>query len=565
MATMYPQEFPKVDSGEDPRRTSAERRVYNALKTLPNEYTVLWNAKWVEKQLRLPAEDREADFLIMSPRGGLIIVEVKGGGISFDPRARTWVSTDRYGERHTIDPFNQVERQYRSLRRKLKEDRDTSRYVYPIARAVWFTELSKRSAELSAILDARGGLSAAAPRDMILDRHDLADPETGLSRVRRYWRGDAGYKAAASTNEAPLSPRAIDAVVQFLASKFTIPIRLVDEFGQEQQLAAELTKDQYQVLEELKGEQRACISGIAGSGKTMLAKQKAKDLAQEGFDVLLTCYNPHLAADLADEFRANTRVTVCAFSELCEQYAMAAGVDTTPFHTEDDYRELRLPNLLLEALSVVHGRFDAIIVDEGQDFSEDAWVSLQFLLREVGSGVFYIFYDDNQKIYRRGSLKFPFNEPTHLLSINCRNTKRIHKDMLAYCRTNRQLDCKGAEGRDIHRVPCTPWDVQQKVADVLDHLLTSEGIRAADIVILTPVAEGSQWHEGMKLGKCIVTWNRQLTGRNRIQCSSIQDFKGLERPLIMLTEMDKATRDQEKLQYIARSRARNHLVVFETT
>ena len=43
--------------------------------------------------------------------------------------------------------------------------------------------------------------------------------------------------------------------------------------------------------------------------------------------------------------------------------------------------------------------FDPIIVDEAQDFEDTWWIPLPDLLKEPDNGVFYVFFDDNQRIY----------------------------------------------------------------------------------------------------------------------------------------------------------------------
>ena len=70
--------------------------------------------------------------------------------------------------------------------------------------------------------------------------------------------------------------------------------------------------------------------------------------------------------------------------------------------------------------------FDAIVVDEGQDFSFNWWYTIAFgpLLSNNNSPL-YVFMDPNQSL--RGKIEEPDIEfDTHFkLMINCRNTKKI--------------------------------------------------------------------------------------------------------------------------------------------
>ncbi len=49
-----------------------------------------------------------------------------------------------------------------------------------------------------------------------------------------------------------------------------------------------LTEEQFSVLDTLARLRRVAVSGGAGTGKTLLALEKAKRLAGEGFETLLT-------------------------------------------------------------------------------------------------------------------------------------------------------------------------------------------------------------------------------------------------------------------------------------
>lgn len=86
-----------------------------------------------------------------------------------------------------------------------------------------------------------------------------------------------------------------------------------------------------------------------------------------------------------------------------------------------------LPDALDRAIDHLPGeRFDAIVVDEGQDF-DDRWLaSLDALLVEPGEGVLWVFHDPAQALYRDdrvaslGLDEFPMHE-------NFRNPGPIHR------------------------------------------------------------------------------------------------------------------------------------------
>ena len=75
--------------------------------------------------------------------------------------------------------------------------------------------------------------------------------------------------------------------------------------------------------------------------------------------------------------------------------------------------------LLIQSVSLLGERYDALVVDEGQDFSVDWWLALDELLSP--SAVFHCFYDTNQAIFQ-DKWEPPFSGPIFgPLLVNCRN------------------------------------------------------------------------------------------------------------------------------------------------
>ena len=67
------------------------------------------------------------------------------------------------------------------------------------------------------------------------------------------------------------------------------------------------------------------VLGVAGSGKTLIAAEKARRLAAEGFEALLTCFNRPLAEFLDQTVGRLERITVSTFHRLSERLGLAAG------------------------------------------------------------------------------------------------------------------------------------------------------------------------------------------------------------------------------------------------
>lgn len=115
MAKMIPHQ-PTVDT-----KSTAEKRLFKALaEQLPASYTVFHAVAWQLRHKKQGMMDGETDFLIVHPNFGLLIMEVKGGHIRYDPDQDQWYSN----ERPVKDPFRQGRNNKYSLLSKLKEHPD---------------------------------------------------------------------------------------------------------------------------------------------------------------------------------------------------------------------------------------------------------------------------------------------------------------------------------------------------------------------------------------------------------------------------------------------------------
>jgi superfamily I DNA/RNA helicase len=287
--------------------------------------------------------------------------------------------------------------------------------------------------------------------------------------------------------------------------------------------------------------------------------EKARSLAAQGFEVLLTCFNVALAQELQ---KREVDVTVAHFHGLCKEMARESGFSLRKPASEQEYNDVILPDELFNAATNLGPQYDAIVVDEGQDFKETYWVALSALLRQ--DGIFYVFFDDNQNLYGgTAALKGLVDEEPFPLSENCRNTQTIHKLVSKFHSQPDSLICRGPQGHAPELLYYR--DAAQLIRQVqsrLHHLVVDEHISPQDIVILTPRSqERTNFKAGMRLGSFVLT-EGQRNWQNGIQVSSIHAFKGLERRVVIIAEIDEYVRYQpEIVMYVGCSRARTYLVL----
>jgi hypothetical protein len=145
------------------------------------------------------------------------------------------------------------------------------------------------------------------------------------------------------------------------------------------------------------------------------------------------------------------------------------------------------------------------------------------------------------------------------LTVNCRNTQAIHREVMKLYRGEIRPDVRGPAGRDIELLATD--DQAKTVASVLERLCGREEIPPQDVVVLSShAAARSDVVRGAR-GRFPLTDERGKLGKH-VFFSSIRGFKGLEAPVVVLCELedlDDETRDQQL--YVGLSRAKNHCVV----
>jgi primosomal protein N' len=75
----------------------------------------------------------------------------------------------------------------------------------------------------------------------------------------------------------------------------------------------QLTQEQYQLLDWLDEQKQVLIKGSAGTGKTLLLIEKARRLADQGFSVLVLCFNIRLSEYLKSVIKNSNLVYVDNF------------------------------------------------------------------------------------------------------------------------------------------------------------------------------------------------------------------------------------------------------------
>lgn len=529
-------------------RSYAERTLYSAFQSqLANDFVIFHSVAWLARDTRSGARDGEADFVIAHPTQGLAILEVKGGAIRYDGATGEW-----YSGSHLIkDPFEQAKSNKYSLLQKLKDLPYWRSRRINISHAIAFPDVV-----------VKGALRLDAPREIIMDLTDLPNLTAWLDNLFSYWDAQAG-----SLSE--IGHAGIEELIRLLSPSWQLRSPLAAAIQAEESEIIRLTEQQFQLLDFLAGHRRVAIAGCAGSGKTMLAVEQAARLARQGFRILLTCFNRNLAHFLRSQAGLSPTVTVSHFHEICSHLAQQARLLSQERQAQptQTWFDQTLPELLLNAIETLGPQYDAIIVDEAQDFRPMWWLPLLYTLNDPDQGILYTFYDDNQVLYSNTTVQLPDGLERFSLNRNCRNTQEIHQTFLPFYRSSLQPIALGPTGRKpkLHRYH-SPADLQKQLRSELHQLIHQEELYTDDIVILTSRARDKSllWRTP-QLGSFHLT-ETWPPGDNEVFVTTVHSFKGLESPVILLAELDpEHTADLETIIYVGCSRARHHLVIFAPT
>lgn len=536
---MYPEKFPDYLYLEG--RRSGEKRTFDSLVNLPEDFVVFYNCKWQKIDGIKNPKEGESDFIIVHPNKGVIVLEVKGGGIDYDAESDTWTSTDRNGNVHQIkDPVNQGIYTKHLIIQEVKKASSLKNDWLKIWNAVCFPDTS---------ISNNFVFGASLTREQVLDRNDLVNISSSVNRLF-----DILGNTPVSEGQMKI---AIKIIENMFAYSYKIPNPLSFQLEEEDKRLIELTENQFMLFSYLGNRKRVAIAGCAGSGKTMLGLLRAQQLVKQGQSVLFLCYNKPLA-EFLNPHLADGKVST--FHGLCEEAAKNMGVRIDRSVTNEQLFNENYPIYLIDYVIKNKKHFDTIIVDEAQDFQDSYWLAISYLLREDSN--FYIFYDDNQNIFN-GDTTFQglISEKPFSLPENCRNTRLIHNTVKKFHKNPNEMMSRAPNGREPR------WnnyfnnnELLIRLKKELNRLINENHVKPEDLVILTPKSQDkSILKEGLKLGNFSLTWNKFNRG---IQVTTIQRFKGLEKLVVLIAELDRMSDDIEKLLYVGTSRARTELTCF---
>lgn len=352
-----------------------------------------------------------------------------------------------------------------------------------------------------------------------------------------------------------------------------------------------LLRSQENILRLVRTHPRALISGMAGTGKTLLAKQLAWKFADHELRVLFLCHNTGLADHLGrmaeHDFSARRdRLHVMTsealydimYRKLSDQDRRSVGElirQRTTIEQRSTENQVRALQMFYSLNACGIGRFGAVVVDEGQDIPAEMWKPVKCLLNRPDQSPMVVFYDNNQAIYELALANSPTLKRLAVLpplTVNCRNTNEIFGAFRAFYRgvgtSFAILEGPKIEFLSFDSAGQQAEAVCHRIAELLPVLLPPRhGI--AVLVNGRDVDRRAQllMECGKRHGLSFEFRTHTDSGKPRID--TVARFKGLEADVVFLWLAEawnspRIMENKENMLYVGLSRAKSVLIVVGT-
>lgn len=541
MANIYPI---KEDLSELP---FAELKVYEALEKLGKNFYVFHSVQWLKKTKKWTATWKENDFLIINRNLGALVLEVKGGDIEYTGTVFHQINTQTeevavLDPKKKKDPLSQAidgAYHYRGVFEKISRATETRMALddrFPVEVAVWFPgcEIGEKIKKFP--------LAYREAEQAVLDLKSFEEGPQAIYDVFDFY---------GSREKVDITDYEFNKILEAIASDFELITAPAVKKEELDYAFLKLTHEQMGLLDYISEQRFATIQGVAGTGKTLIAKEAAKNFGEQGRKVLFLCFNKFLYADLKRKY-PYTNVTYYNIHSFIKAY----GNSTDDLSNSDKRAEI------LEGISWDDLDFDDVVIDEAQDFHDREIIYFKEFA-ELKDGRFFAFYDKNQVVQTD---KVPEwiekSECRLLLTKNCRNTYEIA--LTAYnvidVELNQKIQMMNGEKTRLTFVQCNPMG---KLVKLLRMLIGDKyGYDYSDIVILTLKTESESIMNNIdKISGIPITREKS---NSSILFTTAKKFKGLESRVIIIVDIDEASFNDEKKKrnfYVACSRATQYLLL----
>jgi hypothetical protein len=493
---LHPDESPR------PASSHAEKAIWSALKAgLPPEWSA-WHSLRIRDGKNYLGE---GDFILAHPQRGLLVLEVKGGQI--EQRDGRWFSNGAAFEKA---PLDQALGFLKKLVRRL-EDWNCAAPAYGAALAFPDTDFDAQPQEdaLRGVVIGRSHLRWLAEALPKVVERALPPPQTArgswMERLHQMW------------GETWVPALSLGTRVRALGDR-----------------RCALDEGQLGTLEGLLENDRVLVQGGAGSGKTLLAAEAARRHAQEGRRVLFLCFTQPLREWLKARL-ASDAIEVHTVSGFAKSMVDGAdGAWLTMDITGNEYWRM----VYERAVDLAEPRWDAVVIDEGQDFTFEAWCLVDALAH--GKRL-WAFHDPEQGFWRERTPPVDLFKTRYRLRRGQRCPPGIEALASRYAGVAGDDAAILTAQRDgtLSVVECgDPAKVAERVGEEVDRLL-SQGLSPGDIGIVSLRGQTADEavHRRERIGRHAFVLADDPAMEVNLVADTFLRWKGLERPAIIVADL----------------------------
>ena len=540
-----------------------EQALLERLRTeLPDEFIVI---PCLEVPHLRTGRDSEADFVILHPRGRLVL-ESKGGEIRCVQGRWERKKSGKWQPLHP--PFFQARDNSYEIREHLKRTfgKEAPEAKMPFGHVVVFPSIDF-NVETIEMPDAR-----------LIDRTELANSD--MVKIMHRLLEDTEQRYLARFPGQSLPVPLTDTQLLAVANKLRPEIRMTSNLSPEalDRQLIRLSSTQLRALDAAAQSKRLRITGGPGSGKTLLALEvcRRERTANPAQKIGLVCFNRHLGAFLVDVAKADCLESVTPGSFYLHLDRILGNVADAKA-TDPSYYQQRVRAALEIAQRTPEAeKFDLLVVDEGQDFRDDGdkLALLDAMLKGGLAKGRWRWFEDLDQILSPEAATPPAGAHLSLLELldaygqvevdcNWRNTEQIAQ-AAAKVMGRPTPPSFGVQGPKVTAVDSRPGRDFDLLVAVLGHENLRK-YRPEDIVVLSMRGAGKESFAGKAdaAGYRLVPYDANSPyEEGTIRTSTVFKFKGMESHVVVLMDVDAlaTTRDRRKA-YVGMTRAKYDLYV----
>ena len=541
----------------------SEIEIYNLFKEkLNDQYYVNYKRYWHGKNNKGKLFTREIDFIVALKDEGILFIEVKGGlEITYNDEEKHWYSKRSDNEKifPIENPIEQAKDAMFNFKEKLKAVsgwNNNNRLHYICIFPGMRKDTVKTIGEF--------------PVSLFLFKEDLNNIDQSIKRALSF----AGQKSAFDSFDS----QQIKIFTNFLDQKYFAEIPFKDQLADTNKKIIELSNEQLQLYDHIQDpiNKRIAVSGGAGTGKTILATNLAYRLSSEMQSrVLVLSRNRSQKYFLLDFFKNKKGIIpeVKYIFDLVKEKVREVG-DQYRFKNEDEndeeYFDKKLPEFAANIFEKCEEekKYDIIIIDEGQDFNEDWFIAIEYLFKQ-NPLKYVVFYDNNQKLFKKDEI-LSLEGFYHIgLTKNYRNTKKIF-NIIGKLFEDSKVIPAGPEGLNNPPIAIevdNNSELEDAITILANQLVKKEKIEPSEIGFITLTDEnkyrqitvqessllrGHKYKiEGVEKGKIPGAFSRGGTTY----------WKGLERDIIIILNVINIDKLNINSLYVALSRAKLQFII----